>query len=204
MSAADPFRRAVQQLARFPGVGEKTATRYAYWLLRQQPDAAENIAAAILGLKASVRECAICCDLSERELCLRCSDPARDASTVCVVERPQDVRAIDGSNEFKGRYHVLLGALSPLDGVGPNDLRIQALLARMSAGAGARDTVKECILAMDPDVEGDATSLYLARLLRPLGVRVTRLAHGIAVGTEIEFADRVSLARALEGRRDIG
>jgi len=204
MSAADPFRRAVQQLARFPGVGEKTATRYAYWLLRQQPDAAENIAAAILGLKASVRECAVCCDLSDRETCARCADTGRDVATVCVVERPQDVRAIDGSNEFKGRYHVLHGALSPLDGVGPNDLRIQPLLARIAAGSGAQNAVKECILAMDPDVEGDATSLYLARLLRPLGVRVTRLAHGISVGTEIEFADRVSLARALEGRREIG
>lgn len=199
MSAPDPFRRAVQQLARFPGVGEKTATRYAYWLLRQSPDAAEGIAAAILGLKASVRECAVCCDLTDREVCPRCADPRRDPALVCVVERPQDVRAIDAANEFKGRFHVLHGALSPLDGVGPNDLRIQPLLARMGAGEGPR----ECILAMDPDVEGDATSLYLARLLRPLGVRVTRLAHGIAVGTEIEFADRVSLARAFEGRREI-
>lgn len=200
MSAPDPFRRAVQQLARFPGVGEKTATRYAYWLLRQSPDAAEGIAAAILGLKASVRECAVCCDLTDRELCPRCADPRRDPALVCVVERPQDVRAIDAAQEFKGRFHVLHGALSPLDGVGPNDLRIQPLLARMAGVDGPR----ECILAMDPDVEGDATSLYLARLLRPLGVRVTRLAHGIAVGTEIEFADRVSLARAFEGRREIG
>lgn len=197
---SDPFRKAVQQLARFPGVGEKTATRHAYWLLRQPPEAAENIANAILGLKASVRECTVCCDLSDRELCARCADPRRDPALICVVERPQDVRAIDASGEFKGRFHVLHGSLSPLDGVGPNELRIQSLLARLSAPpAGA-----ECILATDPDVEGDATSLYLARLLRPLGVRVTRLAHGIAVGTEIEFADRVSLARALEGRREIG
>lgn len=195
---SDAFRKAVQQLGRFPGVGEKTATRHAYWLLRQPPEAAENIAAAILALKASVRECASCCDLSDRELCPRCADPRREPGVICVVERPQDVRAIDASGEFKGRFHVLHGALSPLDGVGPNDLRIQALIARV---AGGRTT--ECILAMDPDVEGDATSLYLARLLRPLGVRVTRLAHGIAVGTEIEFADRVSLARAFEGRRDV-
>lgn len=197
---SDAFHRAVQQLARFPGVGEKTATRYAYWLLRQQPDAAEAIAAAILGLKQAVRECAVCCDLTDRATCRRCEDPRRDVRLVCVVERPQDVRAIDASGEFKGRFHVLHGALSPLDGVGPNDLRIQALLARV----GGPDTPAECILATDPDVEGDATSLYLARLLKPLGVRVTRLAHGIAVGTEIEFADRVSLARALEGRREIG
>lgn len=193
---SDPFRRAVQQLARFPGVGEKTATRYAYWLLRQPPDAADTIAAAILGLRASVKECALCCDLSDRETCLRCDDPRRDSALICVVERPQDVRAIDASGEYKGRFHVLHGALSPLDGVGPDDLRIRALLTRAEPGV-------ECILAMDPDVEGDATSLYLARLLRPLGSRVTRLAHGIAVGTEIEFADRISLARALEGRRDV-
>ena len=193
---SDPFRQAVVQLARFPGVGERTATRYAYWLLRQHPDAAESIAAAILGLKASVRECARCCDLTDREICARCDDPRRDDALICVVERPQDVRAIDASGEFKGRFHVLHGALSPLDGVGPDDLRIRALLARVAPSC-------ECILATDPDVEGDATSLYLARLLKPLGVRVTRLAHGIAVGTEIEFADRVSLARALEGRREV-
>lgn len=201
---SDPFRLAVQQLARFPGVGDKTATRYAYWLLRQTPEAAEQIASAILGLKASVHECAVCCDLTEREVCARCQDPRRDAGLICVVERPQDVRAIDGSGEFKGRFHVLHGALSPLDGVGPDDLRIQALLRRIGATAGSEGEPRECILATDPDVEGDATSLYLARLLKPLGVRVTRLAHGIAVGTEIEFADRVSLARALEGRREIG
>ncbi len=197
---SDPFRRAVQQLARFPGVGDKTATRYAYWLLRQPPDAARDIADAIISLKASVRECSVCCDLTDREVCGRCTDGRRDPALICVVERPQDVRAIDASGEFKGQFHVLHGALSPLDGVGPNDLRIQALLARI----GAMGPGPECILATDPDVEGDATSLYLARLLKPLGVRVTRLAHGIAVGTEIEFADRVSLARALEGRREIG
>ncbi len=197
---SDPFRQAVAQLARFPGVGEKTATRYAYWLLRQSPDAAESIAAAILGLKASVRECAVCCDLTEREICPRCADPRRNPLLVCVVERPQDVRAIDASGEFKGMFHVLHGALSPLDNVGPDDLRLKALLARVANAASGL----ECVLATDPDVEGDATSLYVARMLKPLGVRVTRLAHGIAVGTDIEFADRVSLARAFEGRREIG
>ena len=203
----DPFRRAVQQLGRFPGVGEKTATRYAYWLLRQPPEVAEGIAAALTVLRAHVHECGTCRDLCADEggggsaaRCRRCADASRDAHTVCVVERPQDVGALDAAGAFRGVYHVLHGALSPLEGVGPADLRIRELLARVG-DAGA--PVREVILAMDPDVEGDATALYLARVLRPLGVRVTRLAHGISVGTEIEYADRVSLARALEGRRDM-
>lgn len=196
MSTADPFRRAVQQLARFPGVGEKTATRFAYWLLRQPPEVAEGIAEAVLGLRRSVRECTRCRDLTSAELCRRCADPRREANVICVVERPQDVNAMDAAGTFKGAFHVLHGALSPLDGVGPADLRVQELLGRL-------DGVGEVILATDPDVEGDATALYLARLLKPLGVRVTRLAHGVSVGTEIEYADRVSLARALENRREL-
>jgi recombination protein RecR len=194
--AQDPFRRAVQQLARLPGVGEKTATRFAYWLLRQPPDVSAAIADAVTTLRAHVRECARCCDLTDAELCRRCADTRRDATLLCVVERPQDVSAIDASGEFRGYYHVLHGALSPLDGIGPAELRLQPLLARAVA-------VKEVILATDPDVEGDATALYVAKLLKPLGVRVTRLAHGVSVGTEIEFADRASLIRALEGRREL-
>ena len=194
--STDPFRRAVQQLARFPGVGEKTATRFAYWLLRQPPEVADGIAEAVAALRSSVRECARCRDLTSAELCRRCADPRRDMSVLCVVERPQDVNAMDAAGTFKGGFHVLHGALSPLDGVGPSDLRVQELLARL-------DGVGEVILATDPDVEGDATALYMARLLKPLGVRVTRLAHGVSVGTEIEYADRVSLARALENRREL-
>jgi recombination protein RecR len=194
--STDPFRRAVQQLARFPGVGEKTATRYAYWLLRQPPEVADGIAEAVTGLRHTVRECVACHDLTSTERCRRCADPGRDVGTICVVERPQDINAMDAAGTFKGVFHVLHGALSPLDGIGPNELRIQALLARLGG-------VREVILATDPDVEGDATALYLAKLLKPLGVRVTRLAHGVSVGTEIEYADRVSLARALENRREI-
>lgn len=193
---SDPLRRAVQQLARFPGVGEKTATRYAWWLLRQPPEVAAGIAEAIVTMRAAVHECARCRDLTDHELCRRCADPGRDSGLVCVVERPQDVGAIDNSGEFRGLFHVLHGALSPLDGVGPDQLRLRELLARL-------DGVRELILATDPDVEGDATALYVARLVKPLGVRVTRLAHGVSVGTEIEFADRISLARALQGRREI-
>jgi recombination protein RecR len=199
----DPFRRAVQQLARFPGVGEKTATRFAYWLLRQPPEVADGIAEAVVGLRQAVHECARCHDLTgSGDLCRRCGDPRRDGALVCVVERPQDVAALDAAGEYRGTFHVLHGALSPLDGVGPAELRIQDLLGRLG-GTADTPAVAEVILATDPDVEGDATALYLARLLKPLGVRVTRLAHGISVGTEIEFADRISLARALEGRREM-
>ncbi|MBM4366427.1 MAG: recombination protein RecR [Deltaproteobacteria bacterium] len=189
----DPFRRAVQQLARLPGVGERTATRYAYWLLRQSPEVSTQLADAIVNLRTGIRECETCCDLSPLSPCLRCADGKRDPSLVCVVERPQDVGAIDAAGEFRGRFHVLHGALSPLDGIGPDQLRLRELVAR------APD-LREVILATDPDVEGDTTALYVAKLLAPLGVKVTRLAHGLAVGTAIEFADRASLARALQGR----
>lgn len=194
----DAFRRAVQQLARFPGVGEKTATRFAYWVLRQPPEVAQGIADALVALRGSVRECARCRDLTEGELCRRCADPRRDTRLVCVVERPQDVVALDAAGEFRGVFHVLHGALSPLEGVGPDELRIRELLARIPVGEPI-----EVVVATDPDVEGDTTALYLAKTLKPLGVKVTRLAHGISVGTEIEYADRVSLARALEGRREM-
>jgi len=200
--SVDPFRRAVLQLARFPGVGEKTATRFAYWLLRQPPEVAEGLAEAIVNLRRTVQECARCRDLASDTLCRRCADLRRDATTVCVVERPQDINGLDGSGTYKGTFHVLHGALSPLDGVGPAELRIRELLARIG-GTDGGPPVAEVILATDPDVEGDATALYVAKLLKPLGVRVTRLAHGVSVGTEIEYADRVSLARALEGRREM-
>lgn len=192
----DPFRLAVAQLARFPGIGERTATRLAYWLLRQPPEAGEEIAAAIAGLGRAMGRCTVCCNLSGADPCFICQDSRRDPTIICVVEQPQDVPAIDGTGEFRGRFHVLHGAISPLEGVGPDDLRIRELLARLSG-------VREVILATDPDVEGDATALYLSALLRPLGLRVTRLAHGIAVGTELEYADRSSVARALENRREI-
>ncbi len=192
----DPLRRAIQHLARFPGVGEKTATRYAYWLLGQPPEVAEGLADAIRGLRSSIRECSSCYDLTEALLCRRCNDPSRDDRLICVVERPQDIAAIDACSDFRGRYHVLHGALNPLVGVGPDQLRIGGLLERASGA-------QEVILATDPDVDGDTTALFLARALKARGIKVTRLAHGVSVGTEIEFADRVSLRRALDNRREI-
>ena len=189
----DAFQRAVHQLSRLPGVGERTATRYAYWLLRQSPEVSAQLAASIAELREGIRECETCRDLAPASPCHRCRDIHRDHSLLCVVERPQDVGAIDASGEYRGAFHVLHGALSPLDGVGPEQLRLRELVAR----AGS---TREVILATDPDVEGDTTALYIAKLLAPLGVRVTRLAHGLAVGTAIEFADRASLSRALQGR----
>jgi len=190
----DPIRRCVVQLSRLPGIGEKTAQRLTWWLLQAPDDVVADLAAAVGELKGSVVECATCQTFASSNPCATCSDGNRTHDTICVVERPQDMAAIDRSGEYRGLYHVLHGAISPLDGIGPDQLRIRQLLARMEG-------IEEVILATDPDVEGDATALYLARLLKPLGVAVSRLAHGIAVGTEIEYADRVSLLRALENRR---
>ena len=192
----EPITAAVQQLRRFPGVGEKTATRLVYWLLRAPRGTASDIANALTALAEDIRECGVCCDLTATDPCARCVRPGRDETVICVVEAPQDVVAFERSGEFQGRYHVLHGALSPLDGVRPDDLRIRPLLERLRDGA-----VGEVILATNPTVEGDATALYLARLLDLVEVRVSRLAHGISVGTEIEYADAVSLARALQNRR---
>jgi recombination protein RecR len=194
----DPIREAVRQLRRLPGVGEKSATRLVYFLLRTEPGTAKDIAAALLALEDGVRECSVCCDLTGVDPCPICASAHRDGAAVLVVEHPQDVTAFERSAEHRGRYHVLHGALSPLDGIGPDQLRIRPLLERLRDG-----TVTEVILATDPDVEGDATALYLARLIGPLGVRVTRLAHGISVGTEIEYADARSLAKALHNRVEV-
>lgn len=193
----DPLRRCVDAFSRLPGVGEKTAWRLTWWLLSAPGDVTRELSSALHDLHAGVVECGVCCNVAGANPCRLCADPSRDDRTICVVERPQDVEAMEGMGEFRGRYHVLHGALSPLDGVGPDDLRLRPLVGRVETG------VEEIILATDPDVEGDTTALYVARLLKPLGVRVSRLAHGVAVGTEIEYADRMTLARALENRRDL-
>jgi len=198
VSSADAIGEAVRQLKRLPGIGEKTATRLVYWLLRAPPGTPAEMASALAALADGVKECERCCDLSSATPCARCADTKRDDTVVCVVEEPQDVLAFERSGEFRGRYHILHGALSPLDGVTPDMLRVRPLLERLRGSK-----VDEVILATNPTVEGDATALYLARLLGPLeGLRITRLAHGISVGTEIEYADAVSLARALENRQE--
>lgn len=192
----DPIRRCVRHLSRLPGIGEKTAWRLTWWLLRADGDQVRQLADAIGALQDAVVECELCCTIATATPCERCADTQRDPSVICVVERPQDIKAIEGSGDYRGQYHVLHGAISPLDGIGPDELRMRPLLARLEG-------VNEVIVATDPDVEGDATALYLVRMLKPLGVKVTRLAYGVSVGTEIEYADRVSLMRALENRREL-
>jgi recombination protein RecR len=193
-----PIARLVQQLGKLPGIGEKTAARLAFHILRASAEDAAALAAAIGEVRQKIRFCSICCDLTETDPCAICRDQRRDSSMVCVVAQPQDVVAIDRAGGYRGRYHVLHGVLSPLDGVGPDDLRVTELLRRCADG-----TVTEAILATSPSVEGEATAVYLAKLLRPLGVRASRIATGVPMGGELEYADQVTLARAIDGRREM-
>jgi recombination protein RecR len=192
------FSRLVAELAKFPGIGSKTATRLAFFLLRQPPAEAEALAGAILDLKRHTRFCSVCFHITETDPCPLCTDQARDSRLLCVVEEPQDLLAVERSHSFPGRYHVLHGALSPLDGIGPNDLKIPQLMERLR-----QDDIDEVLVATNFTVEGDATALYLARQIQPLGIRVTRLAYGIPMGSELEYVDEATVNRAIEGRREI-
>jgi recombination protein RecR len=192
------FARLVAELAKFPGIGTKTATRLAFFLLRQPDAEAAALATAIVELKRNTRFCSVCFHITEQDPCALCADPARDDSLLCVVEEPQAVLAVERSRSFRGRYHVLHGALSPLDGIGPDDLKIAPLLARLAGGQ-----VREVLVATNFTVEGDATALYLARLIQPLGIRITRLAYGIPMGSELEYVDEATVHRAVEGRREL-
>jgi recombination protein RecR len=193
-----PLSRLVEALQRLPGIGPKTAQRLAFFLLKQSPEAVHGLAQALLDLKAQVCHCSVCFNVTDRDPCRICGDPAREAGVLCVVEEPNDLLAMERTGEYRGRYHVLLGALSPLDGIGPDELKVRELLRRLES-----DAVREVILATNPNVEGDATAIYLAKLLRPLGLRVTRIARGLPVGGDLEYADEVTLARALEGRNEM-
>ena len=195
---ASPIARLIQQLAKLPGVGEKTAARLAFHILRASPEDATALAAAIADVRQKIRFCSTCCDLTESDPCAICRDARRDGALVCVVAQPQDLIAIERAGGYRGRYHVLHGLLSPLDGVGPDDLRVAELVRRCADG-----TVQEAILATSPSVEGEATAVYLAKLLRPLGVRTTRIATGVPIGGELEYADQATLARAIDGRREM-
>ena len=191
-----PVAALIEELRRLPGIGPKSAQRIVFHLLRGAREDAERLAAALAALHEGIRTCACCHALTDRELCATCSDPARSERLICVVEQPSDVTAVERTRDFKGRYHVLHGVLSPLQGVGPDELRIQSLIERVRLG------VEEVILATSPTVEGEATAVYLARILKPLGVRVTRIGMGVPVGSDLEWADEVTLAKALEGRRE--
>ncbi|HLE45108.1 MAG TPA: recombination mediator RecR [Methylomirabilota bacterium] len=190
--------RLVEALQRLPGIGPKTAQRLTFHLLKQPEGAVRELAEALVDLKTRVVHCSRCFNVTDEDPCRICASPARDPAVVCVVEEPNDLLAMERTGEYRGRYHVLLGALSPLEGVGPDELKVRELLLRIET-----DDVREVILATNPNVEGDATAIYLAKLLRPLEVRVTRIARGLPVGGDLEYADEVTLARALEGRTEM-
>ncbi len=197
MSLPDPLIRLIEELQRLPGIGPKGAQRLAFHVLKTPREQTDRLADALRDVKERVTYCSVCNNITDVDPCAFCSNTARDPHVICVVEEPQNVAAIEKTREFKGLYHVLMGALSPLQGIGPDDLKIKGLLARVSNG------VTEIILATNPNVEGEATAIYLARLLKPLGVKVTRIAMGVPVGSDLEYTDEVTMHKALEGRREV-
>jgi len=198
MAQPPSMTRLIEQLTRLPSIGEKTAARLAFYVLRADRQYAQDLASALLAVKDETRLCSVCFALTEADPCPICTDPTRASDAICVVEEPADLLAVDRAREFRGRYHVLHGALAPLDNIGPDELKIQPLLVRLRDGA-----VREVILATNPTAEGEATALYLARLIKPLGLKVTRIAHGIPVGGDLEYVDVMTVGRAIEGRREM-
>ena len=198
MNQLGPLVRLTEQLQRLPSIGAKSAQRLAFHLLKQSRDEVDQLCDAIRDLKELISYCSVCSNITDRDPCFYCTDHSRDRRIICVVETPHNVAAVERTRDFKGAYHVLMGALSPLKGVGPDDLHIKGLLERVGA-----DEVHEVILATNPNVEGEATALYLAKLLKPLGVRVTRIAMGVPVGSDLEYADEITMLKAMEGRREV-
>ena len=194
-----PLNRLVNELSKLPGIGGKTAQRLAFHILSLSDQEAENLADSIVGARRSLHYCSICGNLTDQDPCIYCSDETRDPSVICVVETPQDVIAMDRIREYRGRYHVLHGAISPAEGIGPNEINLKSLIVRLQKD----DRVKEIIVATNPNIEGEATAMYIARLLKPTGIKITRLAHGIPVGGDLEYADEITLLKAMEGRREI-
>lgn len=195
---AAPIARLLEELERLPGIGPKSAQRLAFYILRSDEASAARLAEAIVEVKRTIHFCSRCFNLAEADLCEICSDARRDTHVVCVVEEPRDVVAIERTGEFRGLYHVLQGAISPIDGIGPDQLRVRELIDRIGAG-----DIEEIIVATNPNVEGETTALYISRLAKPLGVKVTRIASGLPVGGDLEYADEVTLGRALEARREM-
>lgn len=193
-----PIERLIEQFKKLPGIGYKTAERLAFYVLSQPKEYAEQIASALICAKEEIRFCECCFNLTDKSPCDICKDSRRDCSVICVVETPKDVAAMENMHEYKGLYHVLHGALSPMDGVGADDIRIKELLERVY-----KEDIKEVIMATNPNIAGEATAMYIAKLLKPFDVKVTRIAHGVPVGADIEYADEVTLMRAMEGRREI-
>ena len=196
---AAPIERLIDELSGLPGIGRKTAQRLAFHILNAKENEAMRLAEAIIQAKNKIHHCTVCGDLTDQDPCQICTSEKRDRTMICVVEDPRDVAAMERTKEFKGLYHVLMGAISPLDGIGPDDIRIKELLMRLQG----LDNVQEIILATNPTIEGEATAMYISKLVNPLGINVTRIAHGIPVGGDLEYADEVTLTKALEGRRKI-
>lgn len=194
----EPIAKLINELSKLPGIGNRTAQRLAFYIINMSSDDVDNLARAISEAKEKIMYCNICNNISDSNICSICGSKTRDHGTICVVEQPRDVIAMEKTREYKGVYHVLHGAISPMEGIGPEDIKIKELLGRLEDGE-----IKEVILATDPDVEGEATAVYISKLLKPLGIKTTRLAHGIPVGGDLEYADEVTLSKALEGRREI-
>jgi recombination protein RecR len=195
---AKPLARLVAEFERLPGIGPKSAQRLAFYVLRLSDDEAKSLANAITEVKAAVGYCESCYNFTDQKLCEICRDPRRDDATICVVSDPRDLMALERMSEFRGKYHVLGGVLAPMEGIGPDQLKVRELLARLTGGH-----VKEIVVATNPTVEGDATAIYLANLLRPLGPKITRIAHGVPVGGDLDYADQATLIQAFEGRREL-
>lgn len=194
-----PLNKLINELSKLPGIGGKTAQRLAFHILSLTDQEAESLAASIVGAKKALHYCSVCGNLTDQDPCLICSDEGRDPSVICVVETPQDVMAMERIREYNGLYHVLHGAISPVEGIGPNDINLKSLITRLQAD----DRVKEIIIATNPNIEGEATAMYISRLIKPSGIKVTRIAHGIPVGGDLEYADEVTLLKAIEGRREL-
>jgi recombination protein RecR len=195
---AAPIARLVEELKRLPGIGQKTAQRLAFHILRASREDALALAEAIRGAKENIRECSVCNNITDQDPCLYCTNPARSSKTICVVENASDILSIEKTRQYAGVYHILGGALAPLSGVGPEQLKLKSLLERLKSG-----TVEEIIIATSPNPEGEATAVYMSKLIKPLGVRVTRIAMGIPVGSDLEYADEVTMSKAMEGRREL-
>jgi recombination protein RecR len=194
----EPIAKLIDAFSRLPGVGPKTAGRLAFHVLRMKEDDVLDFAKSLVSVKRNLHYCSVCCNITDVDPCRVCQDKSRDASVICVVQEPKDLVALERMKEFNGYYHVLHGAISPMEGIGPDEIRIAELLKRLGD-----DTVQELILAMNPNVEGEATTMYISRLVKPFGLRVTRIAHGLPVGGDLEYADEVTLSKALEGRREL-
>jgi len=193
-----PVERLIEEFSKLPGIGRKTAQRLAFHILSSREDDAVRLAEAIIEAKRKTRYCSVCGNITDIDPCNICSNPKRDRSTICVVEDPRDVAAMERTKEYFGLYHVLHGAISPMEGIGPEDIKLKELLRRFE-----KDEVKELIIATNPNIEGEATSMYISKLVKPLGIKVTRIAHGVPIGGDLEYTDEVTLSKALEGRREI-